>query len=240
MRKKGLFAAMLMIAVTITACGGKNDSAQKESNTTNLEATQPNINNADNQADNQTEKDNNKEEYVMYCKGEKIETSLFDHGPIEYYGPSTGDTLDEGNKEYSLSSNNELQQRLFVLDSPYNYSSIEPIRNMKLEEQEDYWMECFNKELGLEFGVCLTGVYESTYGKDAWRWEDKQVWETVTINGRECIKFSGIVGVESKREWKGEEIIDNATTYVTGYYFNVKYKAKDGSEEYTSPMAIMG
>jgi hypothetical protein len=27
------------------------------------------------------------------------------------------------------------------------------------------WMECFNKELGLEFGVCLIGGYESTYGK---------------------------------------------------------------------------
>ena len=221
MKKKILVITVAMVmAASLMACGGSSDKKEKKTTSAN-ENQQVTEDGTSSDTDEKKDNKDEKKKYVMKCDGEDIKTAKFGRDIIDYYAPASGYTELGGADVFAIEG-----QLMFVVDC-YN----DELLNKDLEDQMDIWMHEFNQDLGTDVKV-KTDVFDKDLS-NAWKWIDKQEYETVKVNGRECIKFSGIVGANLK----SDDI--NVSNYVTGYIFNIKHTKEDGTV-YTKPMAFVG
>ena len=224
MRKRALLIAMATaLAMGITACGDSKDSKE----TSKISQEESKDGESIDSESKESDKDSEDKQVMYYNGGEEIE--LYEYGsiPMKYYGPDFGYTEKSGYNVFNIKGNQVLCAMAANI-----YTGREEIKNKSLDELKGEMLKDYNQILGDEFGV-ITNVIISD-PSEAWTWHDKQVEEVVVINGRECMKFSGIVtatdltyGVEK-------------AAYVAGYYFNIKYTPADGSEPYTLPATFIG
>ncbi|MBE5927103.1 MAG: hypothetical protein E7270_09100 [Lachnospiraceae bacterium] len=226
MRKRIFLVAMAtVLAMGITACGDSKDN--NETSKTTQEEAKDNDSVSLEEDNEESDKDSDDKLVMYYNGGEEIE--LYEYGsiPMKYYGPDFGYTEKSGYNVFNIKGN-----QVLCAMSTSILSSREELKNKSLDELKVEMLKEFNQVLGDEFGVTTNTIINDP--TEAWSWHDKQVEEVVVINGRECMKFSGIVSATHLTY--GTE----RAAYVTGYYFNIKYTPADGSESYTMPATFIG